>query len=340
MSEDIKITYRRSFSVTFEGIALDGTFNNDAFGSLYGVLYECDFFKLELNKIKVCCSSKTINSIHETNINGNLSLVAYHKKNQINNYVILDESKYFLKEVLLTHLRKLLILFSDKSEPAYMVEKEVIVNQPNIICCSEEINFDEIKFSIDGVMYAQLSRKNILANLSDINDYAPKLLKTRDDAIHTSLFWISTANIFPEDTRAGCNFVEKFMFTWMAFNSLYKRDDVGGEQRQIEAFIDDNDEIKNIINNLFTVYKNEIKSFVVAEVRLNNNNDLYNQLDAYLTGTPLVNSPSLEKTLMLCIYAVRCKIFHGENSNKFFNLLRLCIELLEPVIKGYIIKKI
>lgn len=160
------------------------------------------------------------------------------------------------------------------------------------------------------------------------------------DVLEDSFYWAYLTNTVCDVEKGVLNHdsVKQFRLMWSAFNKLYNlKIKKGRERERIERFAESAIVFKFFDEQRKVQFYDYIKRLVDAQLYLRVSKDNINVSEQLKIALRNYDKQEISKSILLCLYAVRNSLFHGEAS-KEIELSRVCIKILGPLVK-HIIKQ-
>ncbi|MDQ0172826.1 hypothetical protein [Paenibacillus tundrae] len=184
-----------------------------------------------------------------------------------------------------------------------------------------------------------------IANFNNISNASIK------DALHSAMFWIHRAN--EAGGTQGIDFSglhARFRDLWSAFNALFSLESVQGERDKIVNYMNNRPYAREFITKYTEQNIQVIRSFADASLTLRKGSrypSISDEVKHFLDVKQSVDSAcdpelaaDLEGALLLSIYSVRNKSFHGGELEAATQRVRECIDVLDRFLKVCIIGEI
>lgn len=171
------------------------------------------------------------------------------------------------------------------------------------------------------------------------------------EALHNALFWLHRAN--EAGSIQGIHFSgihAKFRDLWSAFNALFAQEN-GSERENIVSYMKNRPYAKAFVSNYCDRNVGVLQRFADASLTLRRgggNNvrilSISDEIKHFLqlkrgddSGYVTEFTEDIESALLLCIYAVRNKSFHGSDLEAATERVRECADVLDGLLKACII---
>ncbi|WP_338541657.1 hypothetical protein [Paenibacillus tundrae] len=187
-----------------------------------------------------------------------------------------------------------------------------------------------------------------LPSIASINDISTVSIR---DALHSAMFWIHRAN--EAGGAQGIDFSgihARFRDLWSAFNALFSLEDGRSERENIVSYMNNRPYAHEFINQYTEQRTQVVRSFADASLTLRKRNQhlsISEEVKHFLAVKQGVDSAyvpeltaDLEGALLLSIYSVRNKSFHGGELEAATERVRECIDVLDRFLKVCIIGEI
>lgn len=227
-----------------------------------------------------------------------------------------------LKSIVLTEVECL--SFPDEFE--LKIENEEEIRQAGLPNCKNFGEFAVIKPSCPDV-----GKEEIQQNLRVV-------ASNTCDELEDSLYWVYLTNTVCDFEKGMLSHdsVKQFRLMWSAFNRLYNLNSskkITSERKRIEKFAGTAIALEFFDEQMKKIpFSYLIQNLVHAQLYLKDKENVSKQLQKALQS---YNIQEISKYLLLCLYAVRNSLFHGE-AREEIELSRVCIKILSPLVKHVI----